>query len=114
MSDTSADASRGAHQPMRAGWRGGAGPGPSRGRHESPQRSNRKRSRPAFLGGSALAQPVDVAQAATATGPRNTNTFYPEDFGARGDGSTNDTAAVQACLDAAVGAGGGTVQFGVS
>lgn len=33
------------------------------------------------------------------------------DFGAVGDGSTNDTAAIQATIDAAAAAGGGVVEF---
>lgn len=35
--------------------------------------------------------------------------FNVLDFGAVGDGTTNDTAAIQACIDAAVAAGGGAV-----
>ena len=37
--------------------------------------------------------------------------FYPETYGAVGDGTTNDQAAIQACIDAVSAAGGGTVQF---
>jgi parallel beta-helix repeat protein len=42
----------------------------------------------------------------------SSSTFYPETYGAVGDGITNDATAIQNTINAAVAAGGGTVQFG--
>jgi hypothetical protein len=44
-----------------------------------------------------------------AGGGGDTHFYYPETYGAVGDGTTNDQAAIQAAIDAAAAAGGGTV-----
>jgi hypothetical protein len=62
-----------------------------------------------FLAGGAAAG----AAFATGTAPvlAQTGTFTPEQFGAKGDGITNDTAAFRALAEAVNAAGGGTVEL---
>jgi len=36
--------------------------------------------------------------------------YNPRNFGAKGDGTTDDTAAIRACFEAASAAGGGVVR----
>lgn len=53
----------------------------------------------------------DLGGSATAPSIKNTTRVYNvKDYGAAGDGSTNDTAAIQSALNAAYTAGGGIVQ----
>jgi hypothetical protein len=58
------------------------------------------------LGGTALSLPFASACSAQAA-----PVFRPEDFGARGDGATNDSAAFAAMSDAVSRAGGGIVEL---
>src|SRR5687767_14891717 len=45
--------------------------------------------------------------------PLQANTFSVKDFGAQGDGRTDDTAAIQSALDKAARQGGGIVTLGI-
>src|SRR5437764_903648 len=69
----------------------------------------------AVLGASALAASTAGIASAGAVGPAGSITpdavFNVKNFGATGNGSTNDAAAIQKAVDAANTAGGGTVEF---
>lgn len=54
---------------------------------------------------------VEQVGAASRFIPSSELCFRPQDFGARADGATLDTASMQSAIDAAHGAGGGTVYF---
>jgi polygalacturonase len=51
------------------------------------------------------------SRADTAGTPSNSTSYNVRSFGAKGDGSTLDTQSINAAIDAATTAGGGTVQF---
>src|SRR6184192_2802591 len=67
----------------------------------------------ASVGSGLIGVPNLVAQAGPSSGSANhdlgTRTYNIRDFGAKGDGTTVDTAAVQAAVDACASASGGTV-----
>jgi hypothetical protein len=67
------------------------------------------RRRRSFLAGGAAAGAALAAPGGSAAAQGRT--FTPEQFGAKGDGATNDTSAFQALARAVNEAGGGTVEF---
>ena len=65
----------------------------------------------AGVAGAALASVPTYAAPPRARQPRSEGSFDVRAFGAKGDGRTQDTAAVNRAIAAAASAGGGTVQF---
>ena len=59
----------------------------------------------------ALQQIFDLSLGGTVNLNASTPALYPQWWGAKGDGATNDTSAIRAATTSACGAGGGTVVF---
>jgi hypothetical protein len=84
----------------------------------NPELSPRRRAflnlmRRTTIGLGAAAVPLMAAQAQTAAEPsrRGSSIFDVRQFGARGDGASDDSRAIQTAIDRASAAGGGVVEF---
>ena len=62
-----------------------------------------------LAGGDLAAEPRRAAAAVDRESDRGARVYNVRDYGAKGDGTTLDTAALQAAVDACTGDGGGTV-----
>lgn len=64
------------------------------------------------IGGTLADNPTTKQTELDITGAGSLGWFFPESYGAVGDGTTNDTTATQAAIDAAAAVPGGTVYLG--